>query len=265
MMEKLLRFQEPQKLLPFLPGLSQATLAALFDLPEERYRQLLDGFTAQARWAATGLLEDAEFAAGIDRLPFLPGQHVLVIGESIAAERASWFEILRQALLTARGGDRINLTNLAVSGCTTTTALTQLTAVGFARPDWILCQLGGNDCRRLGAAGPRLVSPAEAERNLLLLRDLAVERTAASWCWVPMPRVDQTKVAAYPHFRSAGMFWSNEDIDRLADFLRTQAEPTAEVQSEVDKVTAPHNEDGLHLSLAGQQAVAAAVVKRLAA
>ncbi|MBP2324574.1 hypothetical protein JOF56_004959 [Kibdelosporangium banguiense] len=57
------------------------------------------------------------------------GPHVAVVGESTTADRLSWFEILRHALSLRH--KEVRLTNLAVSGSTTTQALTRLPALAF--------------------------------------------------------------------------------------------------------------------------------------
>jgi len=56
----------------------------------------------------------------VDRLPFAPGQRIVAVGESTTDDLLSWFEILRRLLDLRRPADRITLTNMAVSGQTTT-------------------------------------------------------------------------------------------------------------------------------------------------
>jgi lysophospholipase L1-like esterase len=200
---------------------------------------------------------DAGFADHVARLPFAPGQHVVAIGESTTADRLSWFEILRHIL-----PDDITLTNLAISGCTSTQALAQLPALPFHRPDWVLCMLGGNDAQRLGPTGaPTLVSSTETERNLLTLRELITQRTSARWVWLTPASVDEERISTYPHFQRARITWTNKDIDSIAEFLRAQREPTLDTRAVTSGL---HLDDGLHLTLAGQRAIAVALVHALA-
>ena len=58
--EKLVRFQQPEKVLPYLNGLDEARAAGLFGLDPVEYRDLRAGFTERARQAAIELLENAD-------------------------------------------------------------------------------------------------------------------------------------------------------------------------------------------------------------
>ncbi|WP_412540810.1 SGNH/GDSL hydrolase family protein [Longispora sp. K20-0274] len=283
MTERLVRFQHPEKTLGYLGGVDDERLAALYNLDLGSYRVLRDGFAERARAAARDLLDDGEFAARVDKLPFEPGQRIVAIGESTTDDLLSWFEILRHLLALRRPADDITCVNLAVSGHTSTQALTLLPAVAHHAPDWILCMLGGNDAQRLGPAsganiqhpgpaagtgqrsgppaGPTLVSLTETDRNLAALRDLAAHRTGARWVWLTPTLADEPRVAAYPHFRRAGLTWSNEDLTAIGDLLRQRPEPTVDTQAITDPDR--HLDDGLHLSLTGQSAVAATLVDTL--
>ncbi|GHE36532.1 hypothetical protein GCM10017673_43960 [Streptosporangium violaceochromogenes] len=266
MTERLVRFQHPEKALGYLGGLDDERLAALFGLDTGSYRRLRQGYGEQTRRAAAGLLTDPGFAAKVDRLPFTPGQHVLAIGESTTDDLLSWFEILRHVIDLRRPADGITLTNMAVSGQTSTQALTTLPGVAFHRPDWVLCMLGGNDAQRLGAAdGPTLVSLDETERNLHALRHLVARNVTARWVWITPSAVDEARVAAYPPFRRAGLTWANRDVDAIGQVMRAQPDLTVDGYSVVARRTGEgvHLDDGLHLSLAGQRALTAALVGTL--
>ncbi|MCW2860961.1 MAG: Lysophospholipase and related esterase-like protein [Actinoallomurus sp.] len=262
MTARLIRFQHPEKVLPYLGKLSDHRLAALFGLDPDVYRRLRHDHHEQARSAAVDLLDDPRFAAEVDRLPFAPGQHVVAIGESTTDDLLSWFEILRHVLDLQRPDHGITLTNLAVSGHTTTQALTTLPVVSFHRPDWVLCMLGTNDAQRVGAAdGPTLVSLTETERNLRALRDL-MRRLPARWVWITPPRVEEALVAAYQPFQRAGITWANPDLDAVAQVMLKQGDLAVDARHVVTRQPF-HLDDGLHLSLAGQQAVTAALVDAL--
>ncbi|MCH0541448.1 SGNH/GDSL hydrolase family protein [Streptomyces sp. MUM 203J] len=255
---KLVRFQQPEKVLPHLPGLDESRIAALFGLTPSDYRALREEFATRTREAAAGLLADPALAGDVGRLPFAPGQRIAVLGESTTADRLSWCEILRHLLPDGTG-----LANLAVSGCTTTQALTtQLPALSSQRPDWVLCMLGGNDAQRLGPdGGTRLVSQDETARNLRTLFDLSATDGAPRWLWLTPTGVDEARVRAYPYFRKARITWTNRDIDRIAAFLADRPEPTVDTR---EPAAGRHMDDGVHLTLDGQRSVAAAVVRALA-
>ncbi|MBW5484195.1 SGNH/GDSL hydrolase family protein [Streptomyces bambusae] len=255
--ERQLRFHQPEKLLRPLGALDDQALAALFRTDVTDYRDRLKRFEELNREAAAGLAADLAAAPGsaarLAGLPFRPGQHLVAVGESTTADRLSWFEILRHLL-----PDGVRCTNLAVTGSTTTQALAQLPLLGFQRPDWVLCMLGGNDVQRLD--GTPLVTPDETRRNLLTLRDLTVRRTGARWIWLTPTGVDADRIERYEHFRRAGLSWSGADLDALADFLCSQPEPAVDTRSAAQ---GRHEPDGVHLTPAGQRAVTAALIDTL--
>ncbi len=181
----------------------------------------------------------------------------MAIGESTTADRLSWFEILRHVLATRR---EVVFVNLAVSGHTTTQALTRLPALGFHRPDHVLCMLGANDAQRLRPDGPTLVDRGETERNLVILRELAGD---VRWTWLTPSTVDEERVRGYVHFQRQGISWVGKDIDAVAEFLHLRPEPTIDTRPATSG-PGRHLEDGVHLTLDGQREVAAAVVAGLA-
>ncbi|MFI9505694.1 SGNH/GDSL hydrolase family protein [Nocardia sp. NPDC052566] len=266
MTEKLVRFQRPEKSLPYLNGADEAHIAALFGLSATEYRELGDDFTARARDAAARLLDNPDIAAQVDRLPFAAGAHVVALGESTTADRLSWFEILRHLLELRRPADRIRLTNLAVSGSTTTQALKSVAALGFLRPDWVLCALGGNDAQQVGIGGPLLVSANETARNLTLLRSEAARLCGPRWVWLTPATMDEELIAAYPHFQQAQISWTTKDLEHTAQLLRARPEPVIDAFAATTAAAQVpmHIEDGVHLTLEGQRAVAIAAVATLA-
>ncbi|MFI7469275.1 SGNH/GDSL hydrolase family protein [Nonomuraea sp. NPDC049646] len=273
MTERLVRFQRPGAL-PYLIGADEARLAALFGLDAGAYRALLDGFDRQTRQAAETLLARPGLADAVDRLPLHPEDardpgdardafHVVAVGESTTADRLSWFEILRRLVALRRPGDAVRFTNLAISGSTTTQALAQLPALGFQRPDLVLCMIGANDTQHLAPGAPTLVSAAETERNLAMLHDLARQRGPVRWVWLTPSPFDEPRAAAYPHFRRAGITWAGKDVDAIADHLLSRPEPVVDTRLAVRE---DHHflDDGVHLSIEGQREIAEAVVRALA-
>ncbi|MEV8630761.1 GDSL-type esterase/lipase family protein [Streptosporangium sp. NPDC051023] len=267
LIERLIRFQHPEKALGYLGGLDDARIAALFGLQKDAYLRVRQAHEEQVRQTAADLLDDPGFAKKVDALPFSPGQNVVAVGESTTDDLLSWFEILRHLIALRRPDDGITLVNAAVSGQTTTQALSGFSTVVFQRPDWVLCMLGGNDARRLGGAdGLTLVGLSETERNLRALRDLVTRRTSARWAWLAPSPVDEARVAAYQPFQRIESGWSNRDLDPIGRFLATQPEPVVDSGSVIAGQGAEsfHLDDGVHLSLAGQRALAAALVETLA-
>ncbi|KAA8879840.1 SGNH/GDSL hydrolase family protein [Nocardia colli] len=264
MAAKLARFQRPELSLPFLNGIDDAHIAALFGLTADEYHSLRAEFAEQARTAAAGLLTEAWVAAQVDQLPFAPGAHVVALGESSTADRLSWFEILRHLLELRRPDDGITLTNLAVSGATTTQTLKSIAALSFRRPDWVLCQLGANDAQRLGSDGPRVVSAEETARNLSLLHDEGVRLSGAQWIWLTPHDMDEALIAAYPPFQQAQISWRTKDHEETARLLLDRPEPAIDTLGVTRPGSGLFEPDGVHLTPAGQIAVARIVVSTLA-
>ncbi|MEV0029551.1 GDSL-type esterase/lipase family protein [Nocardia sp. NPDC050793] len=260
LISKLVRFQKPELSLPYLNGIDEAHIAALFGLEPDEYRSLRDDLDKQARAAAAELLTEPEIAAQVERLPFAPGTRVVALGESSTADRLSWFEILRHMLQLHRPDDDITLTNLALAGATTTQVLKG--SLAFLQPDWVLCQLGANDAQRLGRDGERVVSAEETVRNFDLLRGRAPQ---ARWVWLTPTDMDEKLLAEFPPFLAAGISW------RAADHAATAAALLERPEVVIDTIPATRptpdrrlfEPDGVHLTLAGQVAVARVAVAEL--
>ncbi|MFE5535470.1 SGNH/GDSL hydrolase family protein [Streptomyces sp. NPDC056492] len=254
--ERMLRFHQPERVLRHLgPAPDETALAALFGLDRAGYRMRLDRFEVRNRAAAAALAAEPGAAARLAGLPFRPGEHVVAVGESTTADRLSWFEILRHLL-----PEGVRCTNLAVSGSTTTQALANVPLLAFQRPDWVLCMLGANDVQRLD--GVPLVAADETRRALRALRDLTVRRAGARWIWLTPTGVDPLRVEQYVHFRRAGLGWAGADLDAVAELLLAEPEVTVDTRA---AARGHVEEDGVHLTPAGQQRVAAAVLDALGA
>jgi lysophospholipase L1-like esterase len=261
-------FHFEKSLTPFGIALSDEQQAGLYGLDVATYRGILQHFATAARGAAEELLTDEAFAARVDRLPFAAGQTVVGVGDSLTDDLQSWLEILRHLLELRRPGDRIQIVNRGISGATTTDALMGIIPTLTTRPDWICCLLGTNDAIRYGRQATKtLVSPEETARNLLELRDLAAAESEASWVWLTPPTCDEAVIAASPFYAAAEMQLRNDDLITIADAIRRQPEPVVDLVALFGRPPAAELllADGLHPSLAGQQAIARALVERLTA
>jgi len=261
-----IQFLHPEKIYFYLPGMDEAGTAALYGTDVETYRAVRDRFAAAARGAAEELLADATVAACVDRLPFRPGATLVGVGDSFTDDLQSWLEVLRHLLVLRRPQDRIRVVNNAVSARTTTDLLHYAMPVVGQRPDWIFCLVGGNDAKRIGPEPTKpLVSPAETAANLDALRRLFAAQTDAEWVWLTPGTVDPARVAAFPGFQQGLSTWRNDDLRAVGDTIRGRSETVVDLHAlfgdpPVSDYLGP---DGLHPSLAGQQAIARAVVERL--
>ncbi|MBZ2198243.1 SGNH/GDSL hydrolase family protein [Occultella gossypii] len=261
-LEKLVRFQDPERSLGYVRTMDDQTRAALFGTTVGELLAAERELDDSRRAAVESLGARPDVRAALAALPLQPGQTIVALGESSTADRLSWFELLAGLLSAERPDLDLNLRNLSVSGATTTQTLTAIGQVARTGADWILCMLGGNDARRFDtAAGPRLVSEPETERNLRLIRRRAGGGRDLRWVWLTPTPVDEAKIAAYPYF--AGMTWTNRDVSALAATLASTGDLVVDSGPSVG-VDEPYLEDGLHTTLAAQANLAAHVLVALA-
>jgi len=267
MIEELIRFTHLEKTYGYLPGVSGATLAALFGLDEAAYQDTRDRFDENARRAALELLAEEDLARRVDLLPFESGDVVLGIGDSITDDLQSWLEILRHLLGMRRPQDGIRVVNQGVSAQTTAMALRRFVPTAAARKlDWVICFLGGNDVTRVGSEPNKAqVSLQETIENFGAMRSIASRLTDTRWVWITPPTFNEERAAAYPPFQMGQSHWLNADVVAIAEFIREQEDPIVDIQA-VFGVPADRElqgPDGVHPSLAGQKAIARAFVERL--
>lgn len=263
----LLRFQHLEKTLGSLPGFGDGSVAALFGLDAGAYRTMRDRMSQAARDAATELLVDPGFAHQVDRLPFPANGVVLGLGDSITEDDASWLEILRHLLRLRRSGDNIAVVNGGVSGDTTAQAMARLADLMQARPSWIIALLGTNDARRHGGRhGMLLTSPEETRRNFATMRAYAARHGNPAWAWITPPPALEEQVAAHWFLGPLRLAWCEEDLIAVAEAVRQQPGVVLDLWPVFGSPpdAALLLADGLHPSLHGQQAIAAALVRCLA-
>lgn len=265
-LEFLIQFRHPEKIFADMPGISEATCAALLGLDVERYRRMKEKFKDHARSAAHDLLQDSTFATRVDRLPFAPGQTIVGLGDSITDDAQSWLEILRYLLDFRRGKDGIKVINAGISADTTCHIISRFASIVMQQPDWIICMAGTNDVRLHGQSPNKiLVSIEETEKNLKMLRNFATAQTTARWIWMTPATVDEERIAAFWSSLPYQLMWRNKDLMAVAESIRKQGEPVVDLQAVFGFPPRPEFLliDGLHPSLAGQKAIAKALVENL--
>ncbi len=266
--EEEIRYHHPEKMLaalPTRPEISDALIAPFFRTDAETYKEIKASFAGRARRSAKELLQDPRFGALVDRLPFEPCTTVVGLGDSITDDLLSWFEILRHLLDERRPDDGVHFINAGISGDTTSGLLGRILDVLEGEPGWILTLIGTNDVPFVREPSTKsLVSLEETGKNLRALRDLVVDRGARLAWMMPPPAIEE-RMAETP----AGQpVWRNTDLAEVARLVRKVAgqDPLVDLWEVFGDPVNPEYllPDGLHPSLAGQKAIAAALVERLA-
>lgn len=267
--EESMQYHHPEKTLAELPGgqeIGDELLAPFFGTDVRTYREIKDAFTERARRCARELLQDARFARFVDRMPFEPGSTVVGLGDSITDDSQSWLEILRHLLAERHPEDEIELFNAGISGDTTSGLLGRFLDVLEGGPAWIFILIGTNDVAFV--RDPRtkpLVSPEETDKNLRALRHLAETLSEARLVWMTPPPAIEDRVAAGSS--PSEPMWRNVDLAEVARLVREVAgeDPLVDLWEAFGDPVKPELllPDGLHPSLAGQKAIAAALVERL--
>jgi acyl-CoA thioesterase-1 len=262
----IIQFQHPEKIFARMPGIDDATVAAIFGVDLEKYRSIKAGFAQSARRAASELLANPDFAARIDRLPVTLGATVVGVGDSITDDYQSWLEILRHLLELQRPHDGIRVVNAGVSGDTTAQIISRFLAVVDEQPDWIICMAGTNDARMHGLSPTKtLVSIQETAKNLGALRNFAATQTSARWVWMTPAAVIEGWIADDWFLGPLQLRWNNTDLAAIAEVVRQQPDPVVDLHALFGVPAKPEwlLSDGLHPSLGGQQAIARALVEHL--
>lgn len=267
--EQAMQYHHPEKTLAELPGgqeIEDEMLASFFGTDVRTYREIRDAFTERARRCARELLQDTRFARLVDRLPFGAGSTIVGLGDSITDDSQSWLEILRHLLAERRPDDGIRLVNAGISGDTTSGLLGRFLDVLEGNPDWIIALIGTNDVAFVRDPHTKsLVGREETGKNLRALRDLAERLSESRLVWMtPPPAIEDRVIEDSP---LTGPTWRNADLAELARLVREVAgeDPLVDLWEAFGDPAKPEFllPDGLHPSLTGQKAIAAALVERL--
>jgi acyl-CoA thioesterase-1 len=267
--EEAVQYHHPEKrlaTLPTRPEIRNDMLAPFFGMYARTYEEIKATIAGRARRCARELLQDARFGALVDRLPFEPGTTVVGTGDSITDDYHSWLEILRHLLAQRRPDDRIEVINAGISGDTTSQLLGRFLEVLEEKPDWLITLIGTNDVFFVREPLTKnLVSPEETAKNLRTLRDLAKARGGIRLTWITPPPGIEDRQGPSP----AGQpVWRNADLAEVARLVCEVAgeDPLVDLweifgdPAELELLLP----DGLHPSLAGQRAIAVALVEQLA-
>ncbi|MEV7627947.1 GDSL-type esterase/lipase family protein [Actinoplanes sp. NPDC089786] len=249
---------------PVTDDLHDDLLAQMLRCSVPAVRSIVDTFAAQVRETAAEMLADAAFRDLLRALPFRPEDRVVAIGDSITADRIGWFEIL-SAAVTPAGAEAPTMINLGVSGNTTADVIERFDLLEAGRPTRVLLMLGTNDVRVHGrAAGHRMATGPETERNLRVLLDLITGLGAATTVITP-PAADQRRIDDF--FAGDPVWWRASDIAEVAEIVR-KVDPAGldlHAATRGADVGSFLEADGVHPAPAGQRLILTHVVSHLAA
>lgn len=259
-----LQYTHLEKLYGHLPKLV-AALPQIFGLTDQEYRSVRATYDERARTGAADLLRESGTEEAVATIPWAPGERVLAVGDSITDDLQSWAEIMRHLLDLVRPHDRIDVVNGGLSAHTSAMVLRRWPAtVATVRPNHVICALGGNDVTRLGKNSTKtVVGLSETVHNLREMRSLAP--SVRSWTWLtPVPVVEE-RVASFPGFVFGSSSWSNSDIVALANAMHEFTDPVVDLVSHFGVPASPHLQgaDGVHPTLAGQQAIVRVLLNAL--
>ncbi len=264
----IIQFQHPEKILAGMPGMSDALVAMLHNIDLVTYQTIKTHFDDNARNAAMDLLSDPAFAARVDRLPFVAGEIIVGLGDSITDDYQSWLEILRHLLALRRPQDNLTVINAGISGDSSASLISRFLDVVHAKPDWIFCFVGTNDARLHGESPSKtLLSLSETAANLNMLRHYAAKQTQAEWVWLTPATVLEDWISVDWFLGPLQLGWRNSDLAAIAELMRTLPDPVVDLQAVFGTPANPDYllPDGLHPSLAGQKAIVTALIERLVA
>jgi lysophospholipase L1-like esterase len=231
-----------------------AAHARLHGATPEEWNAQLAAFAAAASGAANELVTEAV------SLPFVEGETVLALGDSITDDAQSWAEILR-FLLAERG---VEVVNAGVSGATSADLLASLPVVAAVEPATVVVMIGTNDSARTSGAAKTAVSDAEFEANLRALGEAIAARPGVRLVWMtPPPAHEELRPTggAYEAVRIA-----QRDVLAKAEIVRRLPGPVVDV---MDAFGDPPDaalflEDGIHPSLEGPKVTVRALLDALA-
>ncbi|WP_197519788.1 SGNH/GDSL hydrolase family protein [Pseudonocardia sp. HH130630-07] len=213
----------------------------------------------RVRAAAGALIEERPVAAGLHRMALRPGERIVVVGDSISADRLSWARLLAELVPMVEPEASVEV--LALSGRTSSEALALGPVLVSRVPTRVLAMLGTNDVRREGTTtGVRMVSAPETDRNLRALRMLLETDAGARVRFVVPPPVDPGRVGSTREL--TGEWWHPADLPELVSIIR-EVDPDAVDLSRMPVRPDFWEDDGLHPSPVGQVAILRAVLSAI--
>ncbi|KRF30889.1 SGNH/GDSL hydrolase family protein [Yonghaparkia sp. Soil809] len=251
------RLQSPPNLHAGSPPVDKAMRPSVAALTPEIEARIT---VALARCGAE-LSADPAVVAMLDLLADL--DRLVVVGDSLSADRCSWVEQLRGVLRAL--GQAPSIRNLARSGATTTDALAQLPGAEGGRRSPAVVLLGTNDLRRFDREARPRVSLPETLSSLDRIVT-ALEGSGHHATLVAPPRVDGERASHWPHFVDARIAWHPDDHAALvAGMVSLAARRGIAIITLSESDAIELSADGVHPTVVGHMGLLRTLLERLAA
>jgi acyl-CoA thioesterase-1 len=184
---------------------------------------------------------------------------VIVLGDSIAAERLSWSRILARA--AARAGNRgCRVLNYAVSGHTSTDLVARIAGASLPTAAAAIVAIGTNDAFAWAAVPDATrLSDDETARNLRLAGRL-VAPSSERMLWLTPPVVDPVRTVVDPNLVAEGLVCHAPAFERKRELVRRHADCVDIAGDLPDLVLEP---DGYHPTAADQARIARRIARGL--
>ena len=261
--KRIIRFFHPEKRFGFMPGANDAdALAKIFGVSKSNYLAIKEEFDLNVNLTARELLNEAGYASDIEGLAIRPGTKIAVIGDSLTDDYQSWFEIIQKSLSIARPELDLQWFNTALSGDTSMQLFSTLTHIEKIQPDYLFCLIGTNDARVHGQGMKSCTGFREVIDNLSEIATRAKASIEQEFIWITPVGVKESWIKKDWLLTQFDASWSNEQICEIAELIRTRPEHHIDIAPLFAGMNSESFflEDGLHWSLAGQKAVARAVM-----
>lgn len=264
-----LRFVHPHKApelarLSVLAGTVEPVVAAALNISVEELASQRAVIASEVRSSALVLLQDPEVRAACRKLPFLPGQTIVALGDSITDDSLSWAHQLDAVLQEIHGDNAPAIVNAGQSGDTTADVIDRLDLVLAHQPDWVIQLLGTNDVRQHGDR--RVFSAGQTGTNLDTIAHLLVDVGGVGLIRMTPPPVADESVYASTAAPGINLRWDQEDVARVGRHMMRNDQSVIDLHAPLLR-QARHllDPDGLHPNLVGHRAILRVLLLSLAA
>lgn len=218
----------------------------------------------EVRASALALLSDPHVQSASRGLPFLPGQTIVALGDSITDDSLSWAHQLNVVLQELHGDDAPQVVNAGRSGDTTADVIDRLDLVLGLEPDWVIQLIGTNDVRHHGDC--RVFSAGQTGTNLDTIAHLLNRGGVAGLIRMTPPPVAADSVFAATAAPGINLRWDQSDLARVGRHMMRSDPSVIDLHAPLLRdARSLLDPDGLHPNVAGHRAILRVLLLSLAA